>query len=44
MKNGKNTDLNNQNIVLETPKKAEKGEEWTYPWQELTFMIKSIEI
>ena len=27
MKNGQNTDLNNQNVVLGTPKKPEKGEE-----------------
>ena len=31
-------------IVLGTPKKPEKGQEWTYPRQEQTFMFKSIEI
>ena len=31
-------------IVLGTPKKPEKGQELTYPRQELTFMFKSIEI
>ena len=27
-----------------TPKKPEKGQEWIYPGQPLTFMFKSIEI
>ena len=33
-----------KSIVLGTPKKPEKGQEWTYPQQELTVMFKSIEI
>ena len=31
-------------IALGTPKKPEKGQELTYPQQELIFMFKSIEI
>ena len=31
-------------IALGTPKMSEKGQEWTYPHQELIFMFKSIEI
>ena len=31
-------------IVLGTPKKPEKGQEWTYPRQVQTFMFKSIDI
>ena len=27
-------------IVLGTPKKPEKGQEWTYPPQELTFYVQ----
>ena len=42
MKNGQNKDLNNQNVYSSgDPKNPEKGQEWTYPWQELTFMFKS---
>ena len=31
-------------IVLGTPKNPEKGQERTYPQQELIFMFKSVEI
>ena len=45
MKNGQNTDLNNQNVQFwGTPKKPEKGQERTYQRKALTFMYKSIEI
>ena len=45
MKNGQNTDFKQPKcIVLGTPKKPEKGQEWTYPRQALTVMFKSIEI
>ena len=37
-----NTDLNNQNVEFSRP--LTNGHEWIYPWQQRTFMFKSIKI
>ena len=42
IKNGQNTDVNNQNIEFGDHKKPEKGHKWIYPWQKLTFMLGKI--
>ena len=45
MKNGQNTDLNNPKcIVRGTPKNPGKGQEWTYPRQELTYVQENRDI
>ena len=38
MKNSPNTDLSNQNEEFGDPKKPEKGQEWIYPAQPLTYV------